>query len=448
MSNSWVDDVTGSTDDDSDTRSLFEENLERMVEEGTLGSLNPQTVANNIGDVDDLALLSAAVDAAEEIDNDAARERISDLIRERVGELNREQQAEAEDAESGNGQEPVADDDVPDSTSESETTGSPSGDESEPANATTADGSESDDTAAEVADGGVEPKSGPSSEMPEVDLSHLAPGATPRSEAASEQNPSTLLVWGREGTGKSHIAHSAPKPIAYIDTEGKASELAEKFADPIYYWTPESFAEARDALSEAFDVLSAYRDEGVTGTIVVDSMTVMWEWAQLHHMLQTQPSASSVAEARENFEASFGDGNGDWQTIKGYHNTQFRDRILDSPYNVVLTSGEKMDYSLEDGNMDKSPTDDGEKHNRYAVKDVVRLHSNADGRTEADLLKAAKTRYSFVGLEWPTWDLIYQAIGEISEAEQADAEVDVSQWDYGVIDGQPVTDPSDGDSDD
>jgi hypothetical protein len=284
---------------------------------------------------------------------------------------------------------------------------------------------------------GAEPDVSEEGGLEALNVRSVAPDAVDRTQAAEQDSERTMLVWGEEGTGKTHVAHTAPAPIAYIDTEGKADELAEKFDKPIHYFFPEDFEESLQVLEQAFNTLDKYYEEyGVRGTIVVDSMTVMWEWAQIHHMKKTRPGAESLAEVQ--WESAFGEGSGDWQSIKAYHNTSFRDPILNSPYNVVFTAGRKEDYNFtEDNDIEQMWKPDGEKHNAYNVKEVVNLYVGDDGTTLGDLHKAAKTRYSFLGLEWPEWDDIYEAIRKVHEAEQADEEIDITAWDFEVVDGKP-----------
>jgi hypothetical protein len=230
--------------------------------------------------------------------------------------------------------------------------------------------------------------------------------------------------------------------VAYIDLEGKADELADKFDKELYYWTPEDFDEAKEALDEALELLAAYHEKGVRGTIVVDSMTTLWEMVKVDYAKWAYQT-DKLSEV--NFQSQL-EGSDDWSKIKARHNEEYRDRILESPYHVVFTSGAKEDYNAVMQGADGKPmTDDGERRNRYEVKDVVRLRVDDQGRTVADLHKSARTRYSFAGLPWAEWDDIYGAIDDISAAEQSDEAVDTSQWDFDVYEGQPIVEEGDGD---
>lgn len=489
MTNDWVSDLTGDeSDDDNDSgSSLFGDNFRRLVEDGAIGNLNNDTIADQIEKINDVDLLEEAI----EVDD---RNELHLVYEDRIEEINAEgtehgaddgsedsepeddpEDSDGEETSSGSSERPSedADEDESDEGEDEieeieEIEEDDDGDDAEPSDETTttdeAQQSDPDDanntdetgqvdehpTEGQETDGSDDPEPDVTEEggLDSLDVQSVAPDAVERTEAAERESERTMLVWGEEGTGKTHVAHSAPGPIAYIDTEGKADELAEKFDKPIHYFFPENFDQTLSVLDQAFNVLDKYYEEyGVRGTIVVDSMTVMWEWAQIHHMKKTRPGAESLADVQ--WESAFGEGSGDWQSIKAYHNTSFRDPILNSPYNVVFTAGRKEDYNFTDDNdIESLWKPDGEKHNAYNVKEVVNLYVGDDGTTLGDLHKAAKTRYSFLGLEWPEWDDIYEAIGQVYEAEQAAEDVDVTQWDFEVVDGKPQYVVEDEDNDD
>jgi len=450
----WINDLTEPSDDDDDSPSLFEENFRQMIEDEDLEGMAVSTLENQVERIDDPAILADAMDVD---DRDAAQ----DVYQSRVGDINAESVLdETEDTEEADEadepEEPAEgadDEDTADGVSDVV-------DE-------VVDGGDSDDEDAdqdEVKKEGDEPSSAPSegdsnseadpnpsepnetshdashtqesdaSDLPTVDVASLAPDAISRAAAVEQDKQRTLLVWGPEGSGKSHIAHSAPAPICYIDTEGKADELAEKFDKRIHYFVADDYKEAKAAMEQALDVLDEYLDNGVRGTLVVDSMTAMWEYAKVDYA-KFAYQTENLSEV--NFQSEL-EGEKDWTKIKARHNEEFRETILESPYHVVFTSGQKEEYGAVFNDGGKKWVPDGEKWNRYAVKDAVRLRRDDAGKTVADLRKAAKTRYSFAGLEWPTFGKVYDAIDEICSAEQAEQEIDVTDWPFSVIDGQPV----------
>lgn len=460
----WIDDLTDPSDEQDDSPTLFEENFRKMVSDDDVGDMAISTLENQVERIGDVEILEDAVEAD---DRDEAEE----IYQQRIGEL----EGESEDSEETVEETPEASDETADESDDEDE------EESDVLNDLVDDEDEEGEDTVEVSDEdpedvleeAVEEESTESSEeaadeeaveeepdnpdedetsqddsgtpqpdtggntsgLPDVDVGSLAPDAISREQAAEQDKQRTILVWGPEGSGKSHVAHSAPEPICYIDTEGKADELAEKFdGKRIHYFVADNYKEAKSAMEQALDVLHKYLESGFRGTLVVDSMTAMWEYAKVDYAKYAYQT-ENLSEV--NFQSEL-EGEKDWTKIKARHNEEFRERILESPFNVVFTSGQKEDYDAVFDGGGKQWVPDGEKWNRYAVKDVVRLRRDGSGKTVGDLKKAAKTRYSFAGLVWPTFDSIYEAIDEIYAAEQSPGEVDVTDWPFDVIDGQPV----------
>ena len=456
----WIDDLTEPSDSE-DSTSLFEENFRKLVEDGDLDDMTVSTLENQVNRIDDPEILSEAMDVDD-------RTTAQDVYQDRIAEINAEDQdneqedssdetdevdqTASEETEDEAEEEETVDDVVNDILDEDDEELTPEDepdqlvedstvDPEEDADEDEAEDDEPQTSADETPQGDDEEPEDDVSGLPDVDVASLAPDAVSREAAAEREKQKTLLVWGPEGSGKSHIAHSAPEPICYIDTEGKADEIAEKFEGKrIHYFVADDYKEAKAALDQALDVLAEYLDAGYRGTLVVDSMTAMWEYAKVDYA-KFAYQTDNLSEV--NFQSEL-EGSKDWTKIKARHNEEFREEILESPYHVVFTSGEKEAYGevFEGGETKVVP--DGEKWNKYAVKDVVRLRRNDEGKTVADLRKAALTRYSFVGLEWPTWEKVYDAVEQVYNAETMPQEVDVSNWDFGVVDGQPVGNPSDG----
>lgn len=279
-------------------------------------------------------------------------------------------------------------------------------------------------------------------------INEAAPSATAREDAAAMDPRWTFLVWGDEGTGKSHFAHTAPEPICYLDTEGKASNLAGKFEKEVVYFDATDYDQARQSLVESMALLNRVRDQhDVVGTIVVDSMSKLWEFAQQKHVDEHYVTKESPEDVT--FKSGL-QGGDDWKKIKKYHNARFRDVLAECPYHVVMTAMAEEDYNaVMDGADGKPMKPQGEKNNKYAVENIVRLRSGPSGDTVGDLLKTDRTRLRFRGLEWPTFDDSVDFIDRISEAEQAEGSVDVDDWPVDVVRGSPdTTAESEGDDDD
>ena len=99
-----------------------------------------------------------------------------------------------------------------------------------------------------------------------------------------------ILSYGNFSTGKTHFALSSDKPIFIIDTENGASPLADKFPDAQVVNISNmdnNNVEEKDEVNNfdnylnAIDHLCAIPDDQV-GTIIVDSMSDIWEWAQAY----------------------------------------------------------------------------------------------------------------------------------------------------------------------
>lgn len=279
-------------------------------------------------------------------------------------------------------------------------------------------------------------------------LSQSAPDAVTLAEAAQMDPRWTLLVWGDEGTGKSHFAHTAPQPICYLDTEGKAANLAEKFNDKeVVYFDATDYDAARTALVQSLDLLGDVKAaHGRVGTIVVDSMSKLWEFAQQKHVDEHYVTKESPADVT--FKSGL-QGGDDWKKIKKYHNARFRDVLAECRFHVVMTAMAEEDYNaVMEGADGKPMKPQGEKNNKYAVENIVRLRAAESGETVGDLLKTDRTRLRFRGLEWPEFDDVVDYIDRISTAELADGSVDVSDWDVDVVRGSPAATDNGEDDDD
>lgn len=216
-----------------------------------------------------------------------------------------------------------------------------------------------------------------------------------------------IMIWSLPGMGKSHFAYTMPKPVCFIDTEGKADIIAHKFDmedEDFRMWQPKSYAEAKTALDQSIAYLTHFKEtEGRIGTIVVDSMSIMWELAQQHHADQFYGGNKPA----EGFKSAIGSsGTGDWVHIKRYHNAEFRQVMLDSPFHLLWTAMEDEDYSkkMQEGLQVVPMKPAGEKNNAYKVTDVIRLEEDGEGRPVAMCQKSGLLKHRYAGLAYPTFD--------------------------------------------
>ncbi len=105
------------------------------------------------------------------------------------------------------------------------------------------------------------------------------------SEAESKRGLK-IGLYGDFGTGKTHFALTAPEPIFIIDTEIGAAPLAHIFKDKdikILDVAEENGSKSYEKIVEAIDHIT--QQENV-GTVIIDSVTDLWEFAQEHAKIE------------------------------------------------------------------------------------------------------------------------------------------------------------------
>lgn len=245
------------------------------------------------------------------------------------------------------------------------------------------------------------------------DLASLAPNAMDVKEASNEDTQHKIMVWSNEGAGKTHAGYTMPEPVCFLDTEGKADDIAQKFSDKeVFIWQPNDFDEACQHRDEALNFLSEYKSEnGERGTIVVDSMAVMWEWSQYKFIEEWYPN---TPPEDVNIELQ------DWPKIKEYHNKHFRKPFESCDFHVYWTSTRKDDVGevISNDDIDQAPDKPGgEKDNVYKVNSIIRLYLNQSGIPVGDLQKSGLTRFKYIGLERPTFPKHEELLEEIQDIE-------------------------------
>lgn len=250
-----------------------------------------------------------------------------------------------------------------------------------------------------------------------IDLSELAPGAMDVSEAAEQDHQWKLMFWGNESTGKSHACYTMPEPICFIDTEHKADDIAHKFSDKtVKIWQPENFDEAVTARDQALSFLSEYEAKvGDVGTLVVDSMSDMWQWAQYKYINKYYSNTDP-----EDVNLSLDD----WGPIKKIHNEGFRQDFERCDYHVAWTATRKDDLSTKiEEEMDETPDKPGgETDNVYKVNSIIRLQMNNNGIPIGDLQKSGILRFKYLGLKRPTFQKHKEIVEHVRDIEQNGAE--------------------------
>lgn len=275
-----------------------------------------------------------------------------------------------------------------------------------------------------------------------ITVSDIAPDVISQDEAIEQDHRWRVLVWGDPGAGKTHFLYSSPDPLVIIDTEKKAQDIAHKFDDKdVFLFQPDNFEEALEVLHQGLDVLDQYRTEkGVIGTIGVDSMTDMWEWAMRAYARQYYPTTENFADAKSQFTTGFGKGESDWKIIKEMHNGQFRELMVESPYNLCWTAMAQDDYDAAmEGHQDRQKPA-GEKKNEYQADTIIHIDQDDQGVPVASLEKCGLVKNRFTGLVYPTFDQVADVINDIDAAESDPTGVErdsVTDYDVEIVTGNP-----------
>lgn len=352
--------------------------FEEAVESNELETLSPTEIVDEIDGVEDIELLEQAHESD-------SRKSVCEKYRERIDELEAEEELDE------------VEDEVPD-----------------------IDSMGTDDTPEENTVS--EPETENEDNSPALDLDRLAPNAMDVSDAADKEHTWKMMIWGGEGMGKTHFAYTMPEPIMLVDTENKAEDIASKFSDKqVKIWQPKSFTEACEAVEQALDVLEQWQAEtGDTGTLVIDSMSVMWEWSQYKYIDDYYPN---TAPEDANMDLQ------DWGKIKDYHNETFRKPIEECDFHVCWTEMQKDDVGakIQEG-LEKTPVKPaGETNNKYKVNDIIQLQLDEQGVPTGFQRKSGRNRFKYLGLTRPTFEKhkeITEAIEQV-EAEGVDSELEL-----------------------
>jgi hypothetical protein len=275
-----------------------------------------------------------------------------------------------------------------------------------------------------------------------VDIKSIAPDAMDKSESDEKEHVWRVLGYGNPGTGKTHFGFTMPEPIVCVDTESKAHAITDKFDKEIYLFQVDNYTEASEALDQALDLLEAIRkDDGRVGTLMIDSMSNMWDWAQQRHMELAYPGRE---KGEVNFNSALSGGQSDWQTIKRLHNERFRERMINSDYNLYWTATSSEDYNaILSGQPDPPAKPNGEKDNQYRATELIHFIEGVDGKPAANLKKTAITKWRFGLLYYPTFDAMKEIITSIADAEKSDEPKTIGDLkdsftqDVDIFDGDP-----------
>jgi hypothetical protein len=433
---SWMEDQISDADEGDDVESKSSQEMTKQIQTmlatDTVEKLSVSLLRERISEVEDTEVLESALESEE-------RENACEVYRNRLEELgefnNDESTSESNESGSDTDEEedtetepdPFGDSDDSEDSTEEESSENDDADEEEGREDSDDTGTPTDNESEEDTD---------SSSSSNIDVKQIAPDVMTADDAAEKDRRFSMLVWSDPGMGKTHFACSSPDPVVIIDTEGKADEVARKFrgegrvAESPFLFQPTDYDEAIDAMNSALDILDEYRVKAdMTGTLVVDSMSVMWGWSQQKYVDKFYPGKD--AEEVE-FSSAIGGGQSDWKQIKRYHNVKFRQVMLDSPYHLVWTAMREDDYEERmKGNRDADKPA-GEKENPYKVDEVLRIQEGSDGAPVGVLNKSGKIKHRYAGLRYPTFDKHRDTIDAILEAERGSRSIESVAGEIGI----------------
>lgn len=155
-----------------------------------------------------------------------------------------------------------------------------------------------------------------------------------------------LSVFGESGIGKTHLCSNAPGEIFFIDTEGTAKmvidkqpiekrkcirlmNVKQKFTNDVEII---NYATTLEGLEQAVDMIYRYtqgteESKPERGTIVIDSMSDVWDWYQFWLSIQTDLVRAKTGKMIQT----------EWGRANKRHK-ELLDKLLLTGWNVVVTA--------------------------------------------------------------------------------------------------------------
>lgn len=409
--------------EDDESSGDFEDELREAVDNGNLDSLDPSYIGMKVHEVDDVELLREAVIA--DTRSEALRYFESRFNKIGVEDTEEDEESHSDQTAPSESESEAMDDSENDAE---QRTGEGDGlDRDELGDDATVERSPSSE-GGEPSDESVDGEPSPPTSVADGSGGEGTGIPTPESARTFDEGDDEriwrVMPWGEPGTGKSHFGLSMPEPVAFIDTEGSVGAISPKFASKeSAVWQPTTYGEAVDAMEEAIEWLQQWLDtEGKRGTIVVDSMTDMWEWSQSEYVRRYMPMKDPDEVDATDFTSKMqekGGGPSQWQKIKRLHNAKFRNVIVDSDFHLCFTcrSADNIKESMETDISRTPKKPKGETDNEYFTDFVIHLREEG-GSVYGHLEKSLLTKNKFRDMEWPTFDKMRQVVLDIYEAER------------------------------
>lgn len=215
-----------------------------------------------------------------------------------------------------------------------------------------------------------------------------------------------VAVFGLPGTGKTNFCLTAPEPICIIDTEVGVSLLKDQFPNKkiiVEVITPTSVRDGYEQTLRKVEELLPLIQKGLIGTVVLDSITDIWEFAQDY----TKDKVWNL-KPEDKLKQQW-----DWGTIYKMYNKIIK-RLLTADCNVILTGKAGEKYA---GAGKPLGTYAGKwmKDTPYAMDYVLEMRRIVENNTVSFIAYIEKSRVrgkELIGkkIDNPSWDKLAELL--------------------------------------
>ena len=222
-----------------------------------------------------------------------------------------------------------------------------------------------------------------------------------------------MMVTGRAGVGKTRFALSAPEPVYIMETETGVAPFAEFAKDrtinvkELYKCDEHGAFDPMATLDEFENTIRYVRDKLPEGTLVVDSLTSVWQWMQ--DWLRYEITHAGGKINRKGVPSD----RRDWAKATARHN-QIMMALLSMDCHVLVTAQNHPTYDATGNelNIDKTST---QKNAPFLVDVILELDSKIVGGVTKYFGRIKKCRFPDLDIEGkiienPTFDSVHKLI--------------------------------------
>lgn len=223
-------------------------------------------------------------------------------------------------------------------------------------------------------------------------------------ETSSGKRGYNIGLYGISGTGKTHFGLTAPEPIIIFDTETGASLLAPNFKGKdikVVNLFNENSVKSWEKYVQAVDAVIKLAEEGKVKTIIVDSMTDVWEFCQ-DYAKETIWKIKSTARLNQQW---------DWGTINKLYKQQLL-KLINTKANVIFTSRASEDY-MSAGHPSGTYSPRWQKDTSYQLDYVMEMKFNKQQQTFIGIFNKSRTKgQELIGKQVDNinWDKLVESI--------------------------------------